>query len=98
MLELGHRAEKYHRELGNSLASQEFSFAIIIGEWSRAVIEGARQAGVSLNKLRSFKNAAEAATGVVELIRAGDVVYVKGSRGVGLEKIIEKIGAGGERD
>ncbi len=98
MLELGQRSEKYHRELGNSLALQEFSFAIIVGDWSRAVIEGARQAGVSVNKLRSFKNAAEAAIGVGELIKAGDVVYVKGSRGVELEKIIEKIGEAGERN
>jgi len=97
MLELGQRSEKYHRELGNSLALQEFSFAIIVGDWSRAVIEGARQAGISINKLRSFKNAAEASVGVGELIKAGDIVYVKGSRGVELEKIIEKIGAGGDK-
>ena len=96
MLELGQRSEKYHRELGNTLASHEFSFAIVVGEWSRAVIEGARQAGVSINKLRSFKNAAEAAAGISELFKSGDVVYVKGSRGVGLEKIIERIGTSGE--
>lgn len=94
MLELGQRSEKYHRELGNTLISQEFSFAIVVGEWSRAVIEGARQAGVSVSKLRSFRNSAEAAAVIGEIIRSGDVVYVKGSRGVGLEKIIEKIGGG----
>lgn len=96
MLELGHRAEKFHRELGNLLAKYEFSFAIVIGDWSRAVLEGARQAGVSANKLRSFKNADEAASGIGELVRSGDVVYVKGSRGVHLEKIIDKIGTVGE--
>lgn len=96
MLELGQRSEKFHRELGNSLAKFEFSFAIVVGDWCRAVLEGARQAGVSVNKLRSFKNADEAASGVSELIKSGDVVYVKGSRGVHLEKIIDKIGSGGE--
>ena len=96
MLELGQRSEKFHRELGNSLAKYEFSFAIVVGDWCRAVLEGARQAGVSVSKLRSFKNADEAASGVGELIKSGDVVYVKGSRGVHLEKIIDKIGTGGE--
>ena len=96
MLELGQRSEKFHRELGNSLAAYEFSFAIIVGEWSRAIIEGARQAGVSISKLRSFKNSAEAAAGISELIRPGDVVYVKGSRGIELEKIVDKIGLSGE--
>lgn len=96
MLELGHRAEKFHRELGNLLAKYEFSFAIVIGDWSRAVLEGARQAGVSANKLRSFRNAEEAASGIGELVRPGDVVYVKGSRGVHLERIIDKIGTVGE--
>ena len=96
MLELGQRSEKFHRELGNSLAKYEFSFAIVVGDWCRAVLEGARQAGVSVNKLRSFKNADEAGFGISELIKSGDVVYVKGSRGVHLEKIIDKIGSGGE--
>lgn len=98
MLELGERAEKYHRELGNSLADFDFAFAIVVGEWSRAVLEGARQAGISAGKLRSFRNSEEAAFGIGELIKTGDVVYVKGSRGVELEKIIEKIGERGGRD
>ena len=96
MLELGQRSEKFHRELGNSLAKYEFVFAIVVGDWCRAVLEGARQAGVSVSMLRSFKNADEAASGIGELIKSGDVVYVKGSRGVHLEKIIDKIGTGGE--
>lgn len=98
MLELGERAEKFHRELGNSLSEYEFSLAIIVGEWSGAVIEGARQAGVAIDKLCSFKNSAEAAAGISELVRAGDVVYVKGSRGVELEKIIENIAFSGEEN
>ncbi len=97
MLELGQRSEKYHRELGNLLAKYEFSFAIVVGDWCRAVLEGARQAGISVSKLRSFKSADEAAFGIGELIKSGDVVYVKGSRGVHLEKLIDKIGAGGEK-
>ncbi|MGH8014846.1 MAG: UDP-N-acetylmuramoyl-tripeptide--D-alanyl-D-alanine ligase, partial [Candidatus Zixiibacteriota bacterium] len=97
MLELGVRSEKFHRELGNSLVRYEFACAIVVGEWSRAVLESARQAGVSSGKLRSFKNSDEAAFGISEIIKPGDVVYVKGSRGVRLEKIIEKIGSGGEK-
>jgi len=97
MLELGQRSEKYHRELGNSLVNQNFDLAIIVGDWNRAVLEGARQAGVSQSKLRSFKNSAEAATGINLLVKSGDIVYIKGSRGVSLEKIIEKIGTAGDK-
>jgi len=95
MLELGERSEKFHRELGNSLSNFEFAFAIIVGEWSRAVLEGARQAGVSVNKLRSFKNVKEASFGIAELIKNGDLIYIKGSRGVGLEKLIDNINGEG---
>jgi UDP-N-acetylmuramoyl-tripeptide--D-alanyl-D-alanine ligase len=95
MLELGQRSEKYHRELGNQLGKFEFALAIIVGEWCRFVLEGARQAGVAVTKVRSFRNVDEAGRGIADLIHAGDVIYVKGSRGIGLEKLIDKIGAVG---
>jgi UDP-N-acetylmuramoyl-tripeptide--D-alanyl-D-alanine ligase len=95
MLELGESSEKYHRELGQALAGYSFEFALIVGNWSEAVLEGAKEGGVDVRKLRGFKSSTKAAERVNEFLKPGDVVYVKGSRGVALEKIIDKIGEAG---
>lgn len=95
MLELGERSEKFHRELGQFLSKQKFSLAIVIGVWSSSVLNAAKLEGVEDEKIWNFRNVDEAAKELKELIKSGDVIYVKGSRGVGLDKLIEKIGTGG---
>ena len=61
---------------------------------SKAVIEGAKRAGIAKERLLAFADSATAAADIFKLIKDGDLVYVKGSRGIGLEKIIEKLKSG----
>jgi UDP-N-acetylmuramoyl-tripeptide--D-alanyl-D-alanine ligase len=53
--------------------------------------EGARLAGMSPDRIFSFATSDEAADQILSLLREGDLVLVKGSRGVRTETIVEKM-------
>jgi len=94
MLELGDAAAAYHREAGVRAAALGFSPVVAVGEGARPLAEAARQAGAEAVWLAS---AEEAAAWAAQRLAAGDVVLVKGSRGIGLEAVVEAlIRAGGE--
>ena len=93
MLELGGEAEKYHEKLGQSLANFNFELALLVGPLSSAVIEGALKAGIDRGKLIGFADSSAAATEALNLLKNGDLVYIKGSRGIALEKIIDVLGS-----
>jgi UDP-N-acetylmuramoyl-tripeptide--D-alanyl-D-alanine ligase len=55
------------------------------------IIEGARAAGMSEEATRFFESSEEAAAAAVEFVRPGDLVLVKGSRGVHTERVVEAL-------
>jgi UDP-N-acetylmuramoyl-tripeptide--D-alanyl-D-alanine ligase len=89
MLELGEDAERFHREMGETLAAQVFDLAILVGPMSAHAYEAARAAGVSPGALMHFVSADSCSRQIVGLLQADDVVYLKGSRGIGLETVIQ---------
>ena len=81
MLELGPRERDYHVELGEQAARAGVDLLVTVGPLAAAIAE--RFDG----ELHSVPTRPTAAQVVPELLRAGDVVLVKGSRGVGLELV-----------
>jgi UDP-N-acetylmuramoyl-tripeptide--D-alanyl-D-alanine ligase len=79
MLELGDSEREFHAEIGETASSAGVDLLVTVGPRAAAMSE--RFAG----PVRSAHDAAEAAALVPDLLRPGDVVLVKGSRGVGLE-------------
>ena len=97
MLELGPEAPRFHREAGMRAARAGFALVAGVGELARELAESARRAGA---EARWFPDAAAAAEWLESEAREGDLVLVKGSRGVGLEKVVQRLlgepaGAGG---
>jgi UDP-N-acetylmuramoyl-tripeptide--D-alanyl-D-alanine ligase len=88
MLELGPEAPRYHREAGALAAALGFEAIIGVGELARELVAAAEEAGVSV---RWAADAAEAADLASAELSAGDLVLVKGSRGVGLEIVVERL-------
>jgi UDP-N-acetylmuramoyl-tripeptide--D-alanyl-D-alanine ligase len=89
MLELGVKSADLHREIGALFAKQQFDLALLVGQMARQIGIGAVSAGVERAKLFEFDTAKRCAEAATELLHEGDLVYVKGSRGIGLEVILQ---------
>lgn len=87
MLELGNEAEKIHYETGNQIATLGIDALYGVRGLAKNLIEGAKEAGLS--NVQFFTDSDEAAAEIVNEIQAGDLILVKGSRGVRTEKIVE---------
>jgi UDP-N-acetylmuramyl pentapeptide synthase len=90
MLELGASGPALHRESGRALAGR-VDAVLGVGPLAREIVEGAREAW--LTALEHFPTAADAVAALPALVRPGDAVLVKGSRGVKLEAVVEALAA-----
>jgi UDP-N-acetylmuramoyl-tripeptide--D-alanyl-D-alanine ligase len=87
MLELGPDEERLHREIG-SLAAGAVDGLLAVGERGRWIAEAATAAG--LRRVATANDAEEAAAAFDEVLGAstGDIVLVKASRGVELDRLV----------
>jgi UDP-N-acetylmuramoyl-tripeptide--D-alanyl-D-alanine ligase len=88
MLELGARAQGGHREVGETAAALGLDYLVTVGELAGHIAGGAVDAGFPPEK--SFRCAEyDSAINILEgLLREGDVVLVKGSRGMRMERFV----------
>ncbi|HEX8916543.1 MAG TPA: cyanophycin synthetase, partial [Humisphaera sp.] len=92
MRELGRSSERYHRDVGKAVAGQgQVALLACVGAQSKAMAEAAVEAGMSPAAVLHFDDAAAAAKAVPALVRPGDVVLVKASRGIRLEAVAQAI-------
>jgi UDP-N-acetylmuramoyl-tripeptide--D-alanyl-D-alanine ligase len=95
MLELGNSSERFHREVGEFAARQGFDGLVCVGPQAKWVRDAAVAGGMEAGKVTHFEDSAAAAAVVPRWLRAGDLVLLKGSRGMRLEKVANAIGGGG---
>lgn len=98
MRELGPREIDLHREVGRFAARLPIQRIIGVGPLAAHILEGAASAGASPGDLHSVDTAEEAGRLLLHELREGDVVLLKASRGIGLERAIDVLrkGSGGE--
>ncbi|HLV88809.1 MAG TPA: UDP-N-acetylmuramoyl-tripeptide--D-alanyl-D-alanine ligase [Candidatus Sulfotelmatobacter sp.] len=87
MLELGPAAAEMHREAGQHAAQKKIDVLIGVRGLAQSMVEGARQAGTTAEFVETPEQAGE---WLARESRDGDVVLLKASRGVKLEKALEK--------
>ncbi len=90
MLELGKYSIEAHESIGQ-LAGKIVDILVTVGPRGKFIAESAQMAGLAKNKILSFDVAVEAARAVQDLMKQGDLILVKASRAVGLEKVVEEI-------
>ena len=90
MLELGKYSIEAHQSIGR-LAASAADILITVGPRAKFIAESAKLNGLPQNKILIFDTAIEAGEAVEELIKTGDLILVKASRAVGLEKVVEEI-------
>jgi UDP-N-acetylmuramoyl-tripeptide--D-alanyl-D-alanine ligase len=91
MLELGEREKEFHYDAGQQVARLGWDILITVGPLSRHLVEGALRARMSRSKIFSFENAEDAAQGLWPLLKEGDLVLIKGSRGIHTDKIVDAL-------
>jgi UDP-N-acetylmuramoyl-tripeptide--D-alanyl-D-alanine ligase len=94
MLELGERAVVLHERSGRAVAAAGIDWLIAVGgEPAGAMARAAVAAGLPAVRVEHVATSQEAAEKAAALVRPGDLVFVKGSRGVKTERVAERIRA-----
>lgn len=89
MLELGKYTIAEHKRIG-ALAGGSCDTLLCVGVRARYIAEGA-QGGLSEKNIFQFDDAREAGTFLERIIKTGDVILVKGSQSMRMERIVEEI-------
>ncbi len=89
MLELGPSSPDWHRRIGRDLAQAGVDWLLAVQGDARFFLEGAAEAGFPASRARFFSDAGECGRFCRTVAEPGDVILVKGSREVGLERAIE---------
>jgi UDP-N-acetylmuramoyl-tripeptide--D-alanyl-D-alanine ligase len=94
MLELGPTSPELHREAGRAAAANK-KIDWIIGAQGDAAgfVQGAVDAGHAGARAKFFPSSTDAAGFIADLLEPGDLLLVKGSRGVKMERIVEGLDA-----
>lgn len=91
MLELGSYTEESHRQIGRKVADAGADFLVTVGERAKVIAEEAKAKGMADDKIVKFGASAEAGRFLQEKIEAGDLILIKGSQGVRMEKITKEL-------
>jgi UDP-N-acetylmuramoyl-tripeptide--D-alanyl-D-alanine ligase len=95
MLEMGKFGDKAHISIGKFAVLKGIDYIISVGKNARGIAQGALEAGAKASGVFSFKDNAEAGRFLKDFVQNGDVVLVKGSRGMKMEEIVNQL-TGGE--
>jgi UDP-N-acetylmuramoyl-tripeptide--D-alanyl-D-alanine ligase len=97
MLELGDATLWLHEDCGHAAAAVGVDELVVIGgPAADGLADGARAAGLGSSHIHRFTDSATAAPAVAKLVKPGDLVLVKGSRGTRTDLVADRLALGGE--
>ena len=92
MLELGHQAAALHEGVGRAAAVARIDLLLTVGGAPAAALaDAAVVAGLARSDVRHFATSDEAAAELMSFVRRGDLVLVKGSRGIRTDRVVERL-------
>jgi UDP-N-acetylmuramoyl-tripeptide--D-alanyl-D-alanine ligase len=89
MLELGEISDDAHREVGRHVAALPADEFIGLGRGMQVAVEAAREAGLA--EARAFTTFEDTVAHLLKRLTAGDLVLVKGSRGMRMERVVDAL-------
>jgi UDP-N-acetylmuramoyl-tripeptide--D-alanyl-D-alanine ligase len=96
MLELGPDGKAFHRRAGETVAKSGWDVLVTVGPLAGEIAAGAAAAGMSAAAIHRFPDSGAAAAVIADIVRDGDLVLVKGSRGMKTEIVVQALGARGK--
>jgi UDP-N-acetylmuramoyl-tripeptide--D-alanyl-D-alanine ligase len=94
MLELGKHTEEAHKNIGKITGknlSENMDVLMVVGQRAKNIKEGAIAEGMNPKKIFDFLDSAEAGNFIKTFIQPGDIILVKGSQGMRMERVVEAI-------
>jgi len=91
MLELGKFSQRLHFDMGKKIGENGIDFLVTVGPLARWLAKGARKARLKEKQIWWFDSSDKVANRLAKIIDPGDVILVKGSRSVAMEKVVEGI-------
>jgi UDP-N-acetylmuramoyl-tripeptide--D-alanyl-D-alanine ligase len=91
MLELGRFSANEHRKIGEMVAECKFDYFITVGFRSKISSDEAIKLGMSPEQVFNFRTSLEAVDTLKEILNTGDILLVKGSQGMRMEKIVKEL-------
>ncbi|HWA31910.1 MAG TPA: Mur ligase family protein [Candidatus Paceibacterota bacterium] len=90
MLELGRFTEEAHIEIGG-IAAKNADILVLVGPRAVSMKEGAVRAGMNENNIHQFQNSHQAGEFLATLAGQNDLIFLKGSQGMRMERAVEAI-------
>ncbi|MFA5163420.1 MAG: UDP-N-acetylmuramoyl-tripeptide--D-alanyl-D-alanine ligase [Patescibacteria group bacterium] len=91
MLEIGSYSESGHRQVGEKVSELKIDFLISVGPQSRFSAQAALENGLDENHVHTFDSPSEAADFLLGEIENEDLILIKGSQGMRMEKAVKAI-------
>jgi UDP-N-acetylmuramoyl-tripeptide--D-alanyl-D-alanine ligase len=88
MLELGEVSESEHIRVGRQCTNNKVDILVCVGDLAGNFARGAKESGLQEKDIFSFSDPDRAGPFLAELIKPGDLILIKASRGVRLERVI----------
>lgn len=91
MLELGEQAPPLHAEVGRLVAQSGVQQLMTFGPLAHYIAQGAQHAGMAAACIHVTTHPEDAVSRLRALLRPGDVILLKGSRGMAMERLVDAL-------
>ena len=90
MRELGAMTHDAHRELGREVGNRQIDALFALGDHASVVVEGGREAGI--DQAWAYRDRDALTNALQAYLKPGDLMLIKGSRGIAMENIVTALG------
>jgi len=91
MKELGGITERVHAETGERLVKDKIDYFVAVGEAMHEAVEAAKHVGMSEDMIMHLDNSNTAGRFMVERIKSGDIILIKGSQSMRMERAVHEL-------
>lgn len=88
MLELGDQARELHRNMGSLVGKSRIDIFMTLGDLAKEMARGAKLENKALD-IYQAKDIEEIKETIHEILKPGDALLIKGSRGMKMERVVE---------